>query len=76
MGLTLIKQQKPQKGIPTDQSKAPRVTYTYKGKVYIITSDIYYKTFVCWRVEGNTYIKEAAADNPMLLYEYIEGKRK
>lgn len=75
MAYSVVKNQKPQKTISADQSEAPRVTYTFGDTVYIITSDVYRKNYVCWRVEGKSFVKEATANNPVSLYEYIEGKK-
>lgn len=76
MALQIIKNPKAVKSISADQSQAPRVRYkTSRGDEYIITSDMYRKQFVCWRVDGKSFIKEATAESPLLLYEYIEKKK-
>lgn len=74
MAFAVVKNPKAQKSISTDQADAPRVTYSIGGETYIITSDFYRKNYVCWRAEGKSFVKEATADNPMPLYDYIEKK--
>ena len=77
MALQIVKTQKAVKSISADQSQAPRVTYTdSRGTVYIITSDMYRKQFICWRCDKTGYVKEATAETPLLLYDYIEKQQK
>ena len=77
MPFQLVKTLKSIKSIPTEQGSAPRVTYIdSRGVTYIITSDMYRKLFVCWRVDNNKYVKMATADSPLPLYDFIEKEQK
>lgn len=77
MAVQLIKSPKPVKEIPKDQLTAPKVTYIdSRGVTYVITTDVFHKSYLCWRKDNGKYVKIATGETPLVLYDFIEKEQK